>query len=40
MFMILSIIDEWLKQKYEEKQNDEFLKKEFQDKTKNQGGKN
>jgi hypothetical protein len=35
MFMILSIIDEWLKEKYEEKQNDEFLKKEFQDKTKN-----
>ena len=27
MFMILSIIDEWLKEKYEEKQNDEFLKK-------------
>ena len=40
MFMILSIIDEWLKEKYEEKQNDEFLKKEFQDKTKNQGSKN
>tara|TARA_B100000131_G_scaffold114574_1_gene111543 strand:+ start:366 stop:473 length:108 start_codon:yes stop_codon:yes gene_type:complete len=35
MFMILSIIDEWLKEKYEEKQNDEFLKKELQDKTKN-----
>jgi len=35
MFMILSIIDEWLKEKHEEKQNDEFLKKEFQDKTKN-----
>ena len=35
MFMILSIIDEWLKEKYEEKQNDEFLKKELQDKTNN-----
>ncbi len=35
MFMILSIINEWLKEKYEEKQNDEFLKKELQDKTKN-----
>ena len=31
MFMILSIIDEWLKEKYEEKQNDakNILKVEF-----------
>lgn len=35
MFMILSIIDEWLKEKHEEKQKEEFLKKEFHKKTKN-----
>ena len=35
MFMILSIIDEWLKEKHEEKQKEEFLKKELQDKTNN-----
>ena len=29
MFMILSIIDECLKENYEEKQKEEFLKKEF-----------
>ena len=35
MLMVLSIIDEWLKEKYEEKQKEEFLKKEFNKKTKN-----
>tara|TARA_B100002019_G_scaffold213275_1_gene185971 strand:- start:61 stop:168 length:108 start_codon:yes stop_codon:yes gene_type:complete len=35
MLMVLSIIDEWLKEKYEEKQKEEFLKKEFHKKPKN-----